>query len=483
MKINSFFLLCSILIPSLNANENVKTKTPIKHIVVIIQENRAFDHYFGSYPHAQNNLNEVPFKAKPNTPSVNGLAGGILRNNQNLASPFRLTPYQGAHDTNDPDHNYTPLQLAMDSGLMDHFVQATGHACIPPSIVMGYYDGNTVTALWNYAQHFAMSDNYHSTNIGQSTVGAINIISGQVHGAIPPSLPNYIVDGTIIKDLDPLYDNCSVSPTCELTGRNIGNLLNQNGITWGFFQGGFADCSASHIGAGGKPVKDYIPHHNPFQYYQSTSNPLHLPPESPQTVGATDQANHIYDLTDFWAAAKIGNVPSVSFLRASAYQDGHPGYSTPLLEQEFLVKTINRLQKLPQWKNMAIIITYDDSGGWYDHEMSPIVNQSQIPEDALVGPGSAGFNPPYGGYQGRPAYGLRLPFLIISPWVKENYVDSTLTDQTSIIKFIEDNWNLGRIGDFSFDELAGSISKMFDFKKPKKRKLILDPKTGTVVSH
>jgi phospholipase C len=100
-------------------------------------------------------------------------------------------------------------------------------------------------------------------------------------------------------------------------------------------------------------------------------------------LGRTDQANHIYDLKVFWAASKKGNVPAVSYLRASAYQDGHPGYSTPILEQEFLVKTINRLQKLPQWKDMAIVIAFDDSGGWYDHEMAPIVNQSQIPEDAL----------------------------------------------------------------------------------------------------
>lgn len=484
MQLKNSILLLGVLCSAFSHTTcaaKTHAKTPIKHLVVIYQENRAFDHYFGTYPHAQNNKGEIPFKPRPGTPTVNGLAGGVVSNNQNLAQPFRLTPYQGANDTNDPDHKYTALQQALNCGLLDQFVQANGATCTPPSIVMGYYDGNTVTAMWNYAQYFSMSDNFHSTNIGQSTVGAINLISGQVHGAIPTFLPSRIVDGTIINDLDPLYDDCSVSPTCELTGINVGDLLNKKHVTWGFFQGGFANCNASHIGAGGVAVKDYIPHHNPFQYYSSTSNPKHLPPSSLCKVGQTDQANHIYDLKYFWAAAEIGNIPAVSYLRASAYQDGHPGHSTPILEQEFLVKTINRLQKLPQWKDMAIIIAFDDSGGWYDHEMSPIVNQSQIPEDALVAPGSAGSNPPFGGYQGRPGYGLRLPFILISPWAKENYVDNTLIDQTSILRFIEDNWNLGRIGNYSFDELAGPITNMFDFKECNERTLLLNPKTGQIV--
>jgi phospholipase C len=122
---------------------------------------------------------------------------------------------------------------------------------------------------------------------------------------------------------------------------------------------------------------------------------------------------------------------------------------------------------------MAIIIAYDDSGGFYDHEMPPIINQSQIPEDVL--PGTIA---PIGGYQGRPSYGYRLPFLLISPWAKKNYVDSGLIDQTSILRFIEDNWKTGRIGDYSFDAFAGSLRTLFDFDNCHKEKLILDPVTG-----
>lgn len=465
---------------------NLETKTPIQHLVIIYQENRSFDHYFGIYPKVTNTDSTEPrFIPRKNTPTINGLTSALRRLNQNSAKPFLLT--LDVLSINSPLHFYTTLQQACDSGLMDKFVQTTGSVCIPPSVVMGYFDGNTVTALWNYAQFFSMSDNFRTTNIGASTVGAINLISGQVAGALPlnatlRSQPA-IINGTIVNDIDPKFDECSETPiTAELSGRNIGNLLNDAGVTWGWFHGGFADCLATHIGNEGLIVFDYIPHHNPFQYYASTSNPEHLPPTSPEMIGRTDQANHLYDIEDFWKAASIGNVPAVSFLKAPAYQNGHGGNSNPLLEQEFLVTTINRLQELPQWKNMAIIIAYDDSGGWYDHEMPTIINQSQTFADALTGLGQAGTNPPLGGFQGRPAYGFRVPFVLISPWAKENYVDHALTDQTSILRFIEDNWRLGRIGNASFDKYAGSLLNMFDFKRRcfGTRKLFLNPSTGEI---
>jgi phospholipase C len=194
-------------------------------------------------------------------------------------------------------------------------------------------------------------------------------------------------------------------------------------------------------------------------------------------IGLTDQANHQYDLSDFWATVSAGNLPAVSFLKAAGYQDGHAGYSDPLAEQTFLVNTINQLQTLPQWKNMAIIITYDDSDGWYDHAMSPIVNQSNTDDDALTGTGKCG-QAANGAYQGRCGYGPRLPLLIISPFAKVNFVDHSTTDQTSILKFIEDNWKLGTIGDQSFDEKAGSLLNMFNSQGNPNHHLILDPVTG-----
>src|ERR1700744_3310145 len=161
---------------------SASTATPIKHLLVIFQENISFDHYFRTYPYAANPKGEPAFYAKPGTPTVNNLlGGGLLTNNTNLlnsengagaTNPFRLDRSQAA--TADQDHDYTPEQQAFHGGLMDGFPKYTGTPGPPPAgqnttgLVMGYYDGNTVTAYWNYAQQFAMNDNSSDTNFGPS---------------------------------------------------------------------------------------------------------------------------------------------------------------------------------------------------------------------------------------------------------------------------------------------------------------------------
>ena len=128
---------------------------------------------------------------------------------------------------------------------MDKFVQTnspTGISC-KRNITMGYFDGNTVTALWNYAQHFAMSDNFFAVPFGPSSPGALNLVSGQTHGATPTNISdniaNEIANGTVIGDPDPANDDCSNGDTCSMHGKNIGDLMNAKNITWGWFQGGF----------------------------------------------------------------------------------------------------------------------------------------------------------------------------------------------------------------------------------------------------
>jgi phospholipase C len=195
-------------------------------------------------------------------------------------------------------------------------------------------------------------------------------------------------------------------------------------------------------------------------------------------IGKTDQANHQYDLTNFWQAVANGNMPAVSFLKAAAYQDGHAGYSDPLDEQHFLVDTINRLENTRFWKNTAVIIAYDDSDGWYDHVIGPIVSQSNSAQDALTDTGSCG-TAKAGAYEDRCGYGPRLPLLVISPYSRVNFVDNSVTDQSSILRFVEDNWSLGRIGDQSFDALAGSLDNMFNFSHGGQAgSLFLNPATG-----
>jgi phospholipase C len=505
-----------------------QTATPIKHVVVIFQENVSFDHYFGTYPAATNPPGEPAFHARSGTPSVNGLSAALLSNNPNLnpangsgaSNPFRLDRSQAV--TRDQGHGYKQEQQAFGAGVMDLFPASVGKADIPPAgggilnttgLNLGYFDGNTVTALWNYAQHFAMSDNSYSSTFGPSTPGLLNLVSGQTNGAtnISAAAATFaVVDGgsgsfSVISDPDPVGDVCSGSATVSVNGKNIGDLLSAAGVSWGSFMGGFnlstvnsngtTLCKRSSAGLAGTTA-DYIPHHAFFQYSATTSNPTHARPASISEIGHDGAANHNYDIADFYAAVGAGNFPAVSFLKAPAYQDGHAGYSDPLDEQTFLVNVVNFLQTKADWSSTAVVIMYDDSDGWYDHQMSPIVNQSHGTQDALTAAGLCGASadttalPGADSFNlhalGRCGYGPRQPLLVISPYSRVNYVDHSITDQSSIIHFVEDNWLGGqRIGQGSFDALANSITQMLDFSQNNNNQgnpYILQPSTGQPVS-
>jgi len=565
--------------------------TPIKHLVVIFQENVSFDHYFGTYPKAANTSGQR-FHPDGDTPQVNNLAdtpgaggsGNLLTNNPNTnasgnqVNPRRLDP-ANINDvlTCSQDHAYNDEQKAFDGGKMDKFVTTVGSATgtngpgqpCKASDVMNYYDGNTVTGLWNYAQHFAMSDNSFGTTFGPSSPGAVNLVSGDT-GGVGKMINGADTDGdtvsdgngghSLIEDAQPYYDDCSTRDAASLTGQNIGDELNAAGLSWGWFQGGFAPtttfaaatagnpqptstfipdefkgkfatapasdqglCNAVHpvgaaVGGTGGTVHgptnygnkdDYIAHHEPFQYYASTANPHHLAPVSLSAIGTDtqtfaggvpqfDTANHQYDMSDFNALVAAitrgylpaDHLPAVSFLKAPGYQDGHAGYSDPLDEQRFVVNEINALQDTPDWSSTAVVVAYDDSDGWYDHVFSGVHNASDTsavaappgPQDFLTGLGlcgNAAANPPLAGQSGRCGYGPRLPLLVVSPWAKRNFVAHNLTDQSSIIRFIEDNWGLPRISG-SFDAIAGTLDTMFNFHQNvgNGRRLFLDPVTG-----
>ena len=415
-------------------------------------------------------------------------------------------------------HNYKPEQQASNAGAMDLFPEYTGTAGPPPAIdggaaettgaVMAYFDGNTVSQLWSLAQNYALNDNAWTTTFGPSTPGAINLISGQTNGVTqmnhtPFSASHAVADGnggfTLIGDTDPLGDVCSTAADQnQMTGKNVGDLLNAKGVSWGWFEGGFdltltnangttgcARSSVQTVPNAAYNSADYIPHHQPFQYYPSTANLDHRRPSSVTAIGNTyeddgttkDPANHQYDSHDFFDALGAGNFPAVSYLKAPAYQDGHPGYSNPVDEQDFITKVVTAVQASGDWETTAIVITYDDSDGWYDHQAPSIVNPSSSAMDALNGAGSCttanaqqgGAAPatPLKGADGNPAqgrcgYGTRIPLLLISPFAKKNYVDHTLVDQSSVLRFAEDNW-LGaeRVQPGgSFDTIAGTLQNM-----------------------
>jgi phospholipase C len=533
----------------LDAAQAFPTTTKIKHLIVIFGENISFDHYFGTYPTAQNNPGDTPFYAASGTPTPNNLVGplnaaegaftpltgvNLLTNNptaQNSANgasainPFRLSAEFA--ETSSQNHNYLPEQEAADNGRMDLYPEFTGTKGPPPpadagapaatqttGLVMAYYDGNTLGTYWGYAQNYAINDNAFTTNFGPSTPGAINVISGQTNGvtgsashpASAFSTSHATPDGnggyTLIGDIDPLGDTCSTATDQgTMGGENIGTLLNTQNITWGWFNGGFnLGLTNSNSTTGchrstpqtvpfSTTSSDYVPHHQPFQYYASTANLTHARPASVASVGysvdsdgGVDPANHQYDSQDFFAALSAGNLPAVVYLKAPAYQDGHPGNSNPVDEQNFAASVISALQQSQEWASSAVVVTYDDSDGWYDHQAPSIVNESTGVADALNGAGLCnsgvqqqadggaattmlnGIAPADGGAPapalGRCAYGTRIPLMVVSPFAKHNYVDHTLVDQSSVVRFIEDNWLQSARIPGSFDAIAGTLQNM-----------------------
>jgi phospholipase C len=539
-------LLPAALCISMSALGGNAATTPITNVIVLFQENVSFDHYFGTYPYAQNNPAEQPFYAYPGTPTVNGLSPELLSHNPNFnaagtarVNPPRLSPAQAY--TCSQNHNYGPEQAAVDGGLLDQFPKYTGRTtsegcAADGSTVLGYYDGNTVAAYWNYAQNFALNDNSFDAIFGPSTPGALNLVSGQTLGGTvhfgtgsTSSYPNSGSPVADIGDYDAYLDDCgndkggtvTTTSTLEMnsdatasTGnRNIGDLLNAAGVTWGWFQGGFAPTTPANVTAGTPAIcgaarieheypsvtptvilpqpaapfvtggniqvstADYVSHHAAFQFYASTRNPHHLAPTSVAMIGQQDQANHQYDTANFFQALASGNLPAVSFVKAPASYNGHPGNSDPITEQYWITQLVNQVMQSPVWASTAIIIAYDDSDGWYDHVTGPIITASNIPDtgsspvyDHLVGAGNCG-TPITGATLGRCGHGPRLPLIVISPWANVNFVDHTLTDQASIINFIELNWNLAYIDatsvspaqNGSFDRFAGSLMNMFNF--------------------
>src|ERR1700761_9392512 len=267
------------------------TDTPIQHVVVIFPENESFDHYFGTYPKALNLPGEAPFSAFPGTPTVNGFTPELLLQNPNMNSAgtrintARFAPSEAY--TCSQNHAYGPEQAAVDGGLLDKFPTFTagsGNGCATDgSTVMAYYDGNTVAALWNYAQNYALNDNSFGSTFGPSTPGAINLVSGQTYGALTHfgtgttnTYPNTVsvapssgtATGTVVTDIgdaDPYLDDCgndkggtnnttttmemNSDPTAKTGHKNIGDLLNAAGVTWGWFGGEFKPTTAAANGA------------------------------------------------------------------------------------------------------------------------------------------------------------------------------------------------------------------------------------------
>lgn len=458
----------------------------VDHIVVIYQENRSFDHYFGTYRSPigaavetlldkngevdarftglQRNPAGVPYDYLPVPSDIAGFQNALIEN-----KPFHLAPYVSAHYNVpwDPSHHFFRMFAQIDGGKMDQFVALalakphgpSGPAAkldpartlfaesSPSGAVLGYYEREDIPNYHRLADDYVLFDNFFQAMSGGSTGNALYLVAGRSAAwrEAPQSAMGdptvalfdtpYDKQGVLINDLPPVNGPTDISqsqlkispPPEEQTYPNVGDRLNGAGLTWAWYN---EDWNAvkpwalkSAFGPGdGSAVVDsidmYVPHHNPFQYYPSWF--------------ANVRGGHMRDCEDFFADVKAGQLPSVSFLKATGAHDEHPADSAPQWGEQWVMNILKAIGDSSLWSKTAVVLTYDEGGGFWDHVAPP-----------------------------RPdAYGCgsRIPALLISPWARRGYVDHRAADTTSVLALIEARFGLQTLHDRdakAYNMLAG----------------------------
>jgi phospholipase C len=469
-------------------------RAKIDHIIVVFQENRSFDHYFGAYRSPsgaaveglldrngrlsrrfdglQKNAASVPYTYLPVPYDIPGFADALLEN-----KPFPLAHYipPGKNVPWDPLHRFFRMLAQIDQGRMDRFVSLAAlgkHPVLPKGItadaadqmleqstpsaaVLGYYTREDLPFYHHLADEYVLFDHFFQAMSGGSTGNALYLVAarsassskpaaGDVGSLDPPVFDrHYDAHGMLINNAPPVLGptetflgplaNCP--PPEEQKYPTIGDRLNDGKFGWAWYNEGWnaVKAWATKTAAGpddGSVVVDtpytYVPHHNPFQYYP--------------TWFANVKGGHIRDSADFLEDLKTGKLPSVSFLKATGGRDEHPSNSAPQWGQDWVKSLLQALGHSRLWEKTAVVITYDEGGGFWDHVAPPS-------PDA------------YG-------CGTRIPALLVSPWARRGYVDHRIADTTSVLSLIEARFGLQPLQ--QRDANAYNLAEAFDFtQKPR----------------
>ena len=409
----------------------------IQHIVVIYLENHSFDNLYGEYRGA-NGLPESrrrSLQIDPNGQPYDTLpevAGTPFPTNLPNA-PFAIERFVAAtQPTIDLVHRYYQEQMQIDGGKMDKFVQVSD----AKGLSMGYYH-TAELPLANEARQYTLCDNFFHAAFGGSFLNHMWLIAART--PVFPNAPTGVVarldanghlisDGFVTPDGYAVNTSYSVNqphpstvPAANLvpnqTFPTIGDRLSDKGISWAWYSGGWNDALSGH------PGSLFQFHHQPFIYFANYAD------------GTAAKAAHLKDETDFIAAAQNGTLPAVSFVKPYGLNNEHPGYTDLMTGENHVEQLINAVRNGPDWKSTAIIITYDEHGGFWDHVAPPVVDR--------WGPGS------------------RVPTLVISPFARKGHVDHKRYDTTSILALIEARWGLRPLT--SRDAAADPMSGAFEF--------------------
>ena len=361
-------------------------RSAISHLLVVTMQNNSFDHLFGTYPNA-NGLD-------PSASSYQQAdqAGKTVK-------PFLLT------NMNPPgiNHTATSYQIAYDSGKMGKYAWENG------DISMGYFDNTSVgtaadgkpvgiSVLWNYAQQYALSDNFYASAMASEPSNMLYMSSANVGtGSDPYGYPQL---DACTAGLYQQNKSIGATITPPLTFQNVGDQLAINNISWAWAQEYFANEQNG-------TCLHYVPQENPFQYFQSTANSANL---------------QNFTMGGFGVQLSSGTLPSVMFVQPAPGHSMHPGSGNMADGIEWLDNFVQTVKSSALWGSTAIIVLWDESGGWYDHVPPPQFN------------GTIGL-------------GARVPVLVISPFAKANYISHKQMDFVSILRFIQWNWALGPFSD------------------------------------
>jgi phospholipase C len=434
----------------------------IKHVVVIMQENRSFDSYFGTFPGADG----IPMKDGVPTVCVNDPSTGRC-----------VAPYPDHADVNGGGpHSASNAATDVNGGKMDGFIaqaESGRKGCLDPTDpactnsatpdVMGYHTESDIPNYWTYAKDFVLQDHMFEPNSSWSLPAHLFLVSEWSAYCTEEDNPSSCVNALQTRPAErpqnspPVYGGRAgpknggnpKHPNKAKTTRqpiyawtDLTYLLHKSNVSWGYYvvSGTEPDCEnpAAETCA---PVK------------QSASTPgIWNPLPWFDTVQADHQLGNIQDVDNFYAAAHRGTLPAVSWVVPSGAVSEHPPAPVSY-GQSYVTSLVNAIMRSPDWDSTAIFLTWDDWGGFYDHVVPPTVDEN--------------------------GYGLRVPGIVISPYAKKGYIDHQTLSFDAYDKFIEDDFLNGQRIDPRTDgrpdprpdvredeRILGNLTEDFNFNQP-----------------
>jgi phospholipase C len=421
----------------------------LDHLIFIVQENRSFDHYFGTYPGADG----LTFHGGEPT----NCANDPVLDREVCVYRTERTLFKGG------PHNRAAAVAGINGGAMDGFIEAlpqterwcvdrTAPECAPylgPDLqpdVMSYVDRATIPNYWEYADRFVLQDRMFAPTDGWTLPAHLFLVSAWSAYCPDPGDPMSCVSNVDLKDKAQRWEY-GEEPIYAWT--DITWLLDRHGVSWAYYVAP-GTCSVPPCDDSEDGVSVKTP---------SAKNPL----AGFTTIHETDQLDNIQTHDDFRRALKEGTLPSVVWIVPGNNVSEHPQSSQGIdAGQEYVTRLINRVMRSEYWWSSAIFLTWDDWGGFYDHVLPPVVDAN--------------------------GYGLRVPGLVISPYARRGYIDHQTLTFDAYLKLIEDRFLGGQRLDPRTDgrpdsrptvreevEILGDITRAFDFDQRPRRPLILGP--------